>query len=279
MQISELITKGYKILKENNISTPLLDSEVIISEIVKIDREKLIYNEKKTISSNEIKEFFEKIKRRSTCEPVAYVLNKKPFWKNNFYVNKYTLIPRPETELMVERVLTHYRFKNLFILDVGTGSGCIILSILKDLKNSYGIGIDTCKNAIKIANKNAKILKIESRVKFYHKSISARINNRFDLIISNPPYVRSLSIKKLSNDIKKFEPKIALDGGNDGLDVIKKVIYKSKYILKKNGLLALEVGNGQYRKVSKVLECSGFREKFLIKDYNNNVRCIFSVLK
>ena len=136
---------------------------------------------------------------------------------------------------------------------------------------------------VDISNKtlmNAKInlKKFNNRVKLLRRSIDNIRNIKFDLVVSNPPYVIKREINRLSGDIKKFEPRIALDGGNDGLDVIKKVIYKSRYILKSNGILALEIGTGQYLSVMKLLKASNFRKKVLIKDYRNNVRCIFSTL-
>ena len=169
--------------------------------------------------------------------------------------------------------------KKLSILDVGTGSGCIILSLLNNLKNSNGIGVDISKNAISIAKINASKLKMLDRVKFLNRSIENLTSKKFDLIVSNPPYIKKNDIKHLTDDIKRFEPRMALDGGNDGLDLIKKVIYKSKNILKTKGMLALEIGNGQVKNVSKILLDNNFRIKQLIKDYKDNVRCVFANYK
>ena len=174
-----------------------------------------------------------------------------------------------------------YKNKKPFILDVGTGSGCIILSLLDKMPKAKGVGLEISKDTIKIAKINAnKILKNQIfKVKFEHRSIQNFYSKKhFDVIISNPPYIPSYEIKNLSDDVKNFEPKLALDGGKDGLDVIKKVIYKSKYILKSKGILALEIGNDQYFKVSQILKNNFFRTKYLIKDFKNNIRCILSEL-
>ena len=179
---------------------------------------------------------------------------------------------------MVEKLICHFKNKKPFILDVGTGSGCIILSLLDEMPDSKGIAIDVSFKALQIAKKNCKRLNLLSQVKFMKKSIKSNFNYKFDLIVSNPPYIERHKLKNLDPGIRNFEPKIALDGGNDGLDVIRKVIYKSRKILKLNGLLALEIGNGQYKKVSKILSDNNFKEKFLIKDYKDNVRCIISTL-
>ena len=221
----------------------------------------------KNIEKAKVSKFKGLIYRRSLNEPVAYILKKREFWKKDFVVNRNTLIPRPETELMVEKIVNIFNNRNISILDVGTGSGCILLSILSELKYSKGIGIDISKKAIDVANKNLKDHKLFNRTKFLRKSLDQIRNKKFDLVVSNPPYIMKKDIRNLNDDIKKFEPKLALDGGNDGLDVIKKVIYKSKSILKFNGMLALEIGNGQFKKVSKILKEKKFSNKYLVKDY------------
>ena len=274
----DLINSGAKILKRHNIKSHLLDAELLLSQILNKKREDLLISDNLKVQNKDVKIFKNLVKRRIKNEPISYILNKKDFWKYEFFVNKKTLIPRPETELLVEKIIKLYKYSQPLILDVGTGSGCIIISIIKELHKARGIAIDISPKAIKIAKKNVKNLKISNRIKLINKSIDQKFNKKFDLIVSNPPYICSHDMKNLSKDIKDYEPKIALDGGNDGLDVIKKVIYKACNILKLNGMLALEVGNGQYKKVSKILRKKRFREKFLIKDYNNNIRCILSTL-
>ena len=279
MIASEVIKRGSKILKDKKILTYQLDSELILSKLLNKRRENLLVNEETIVPLKTIKNFNKLIKIRSKRQPIAYILNKKEFWNYIFYVNKYTLIPRPETELMVESVLKIYKSKRFKILDIGTGSGCILLSILAECKKASGTGLDISKNALKVAKKNAKLLDLSLRSKFVNKSISDYFPGKFDLIVSNPPYIKSPEMFKLSPDVKNFEPNIALNGGNDGLDVIKKVIYKSRSILKLNGILAIEIGNKQYKKVSQILKKNNFREKLLIKDYRENIRCVFSIMQ
>ena len=279
MKSNKLIKKGSDFLKKNKIKSHFIDAELLLSSVSGKLRENFLLNPNLNISPTQIKSFNNLIARRALRkEPIAYLLNKKEFWSINFDVNKDVLIPRPETEILVESLVKYYKDRNPFILDIGTGSGCIIISLLQELKKSKGVAIDISNKALKIANKNSKTLKIYNRIKFVKASICNFNSFKFDLIVSNPPYIARHQLKNLDVGIKKFEPKIALDGGNDGLDVMRKVIYKSRKILKTNGLLALEIGNGQYKKVSQILKLNKFKVKFLINDYKDNIRCIFSVL-
>ena len=236
----------------------------------------MLVNFDQTVHKKNILEYKTYIKRRSQNEPIAYILKEKEFWSKKFFVNKDTLIPRPETELLVDKLLEMFKKKSITMLDVGTGSGCIIMSLLNTLVKSNGVGIDISKEAITTAKKNRARFKLNDRLKLSNRSITNIFNQKFDLIVSNPPYIERNCIKNLSDDIKRYEPIIALDGGNDGLDLIKKVIYKSKKILKINGMLALEIGNEQNIKVSKILVDNNFRIKNVIKDYKKNVRCILA---
>ena len=276
MKALEIINIGSNLLKEKKIPSYILDSEILLSKTLNRSKEEILVNLNKNINEKEISLFREYLKRRIKNEPIAYILEEKEFWSKKFKVNKDTLIPRPETELLVDKLLKIYRGKKISILDIGTGSGCIIISLISELNKSIGTGIDISKKAILIAKKNATKYNLSNRIKFLNKSFEGLVNKRYDLIVSNPPYIERKDIKNLSDDIKKFEPRMALDGGNDGLDVIKKVIYKSKYILKINGLLALEIGNEQIKKVSNILIDNKFIIKEVIKDYKNNIRCVIA---
>lgn len=279
MNISNLLANGSRILKSNSIKTYVLDSELILSDILKLQKEKLIINSDHTVSEKVINNFNKLILRRTKKEPIAYILNKREFWSKDFFVNQNTLIPRPETELLCEQLIKIFKGKSINFLDIGTGTGCILLTILSEISEAKGIGLDISKKAIDVAKRNSKNLKLTSRAKFFTRSLEEINGYKFDLVVSNPPYIKSIDLKNLQEDVRKFEPKIALDGGKEGLDVIKKVIYKSKTILKKLGLLALEIGHGQHYKVSQILKKQGFKEELLIRDYRNNVRCIVARLK
>ena len=276
MIISNLLNLGSKTLKGSKVRTHQLDSEIILSSLLKKKKEQIIIDSEKKVSRSIIIKFNKLITRRSTREPMAYILKKKEFWSKSFFVNKNALIPRPETELLCDIIIKVIKKKNPYILDIGTGSGCILLSILSEIKKAKGVGIDISKEAIEVAKKNSSDFGLNKRANFFTRSLDETYNYKFDLVVSNPPYIKTNDIKNLSDDVRKFEPKIALDGGKDGLDVIKKVIYKSKTILKKLGLLALEIGHGQHYNVSQILKEQGFREEYLVKDYQNNIRCILA---
>ena len=279
MKTIELIKTGSNLLKERNIPSFILDSELLLSKTLNKSREEILINLEKVLDNRDIHVFKEFLKRRSKSEPIAYILGEKEFWSKKFYVNEHTLIPRPETELIVAELIKVYNKKKITILDVGTGSGCIIVSLISHLNGSFGTGIDISKNAILIAKKNALKHGLDQKIKFSNKSFENMFGRKFDLIVSNPPYIERKNIKNLKDDIKKYEPRMALDGGNDGLDLIKKIIYKSKSILKIKGMLALEIGNEQIKKVSKILIENSFRIKNVIKDYKDNVRGVLAYYK
>ena len=278
MNILELLNFGSNKLKFKNINTSKLDAELLLSKVLESKREKILIDQHKIIQMRKIKEFYNLIERRSLKEPLAYILEEKEFFSKPFKVDHSTLIPRPETELIVEKLAKIYKDKSVFILDIGTGSGCILISLLSELIHSKGIGIDICNKALLVAKENVDKNKVTRRLKLMRRSFTELYNFRFDLIVSNPPYIAKNHIKNLEDDIKKYEPLLALDGGNDGVDVIKKVIYKAREILKIKGKLALEIGNKQYLKVSKILKDNNFKIEHNIKDYKENIRCLISSL-
>tara|TARA_Y100000590_G_scaffold412931_1_gene508291 strand:+ start:573 stop:1409 length:837 start_codon:yes stop_codon:yes gene_type:complete len=276
MNIENTIKKASRILKNHNINSYELDAQIILSDIIGVKRESFIINNEINITEKIAEKYDRAIKRRINREPVAYITGKKEFWSEDFNVNKSTLIPRPETELLIYKVVNFFKNKKINILDIGTGSGCILLSILKELPLSRGIGIDISAKTIKIAKTNAKKLNLLNRSKFRIFDLKKYKTGKYDLIISNPPYIPSKDIKNLSKDIINYEPRVALNGGIDGLDLIRKIINMGNYLLKKNGLLVLEIGFNQYGKVSAIMRKYGYREISKEYDYNQNVRCIIS---
>ena len=277
MNIQSAILEATNILKDKSILTAKLDTEILMAKALDVNREYIILNNDKNLKERNLEYFKRLVQERATRKPIAYLLNNKFFWNNEFYVDKNTLIPRPDTEMIIEQVLKFTKNKNKYsILDIGVGSGCILLSILKERKNFYGTGIDICKNSVDICKINAKKLLVERRVKLYKSDVDKFAQGKYDLIVSNPPYIKRCDLKYLENDVLKFEPKLALDGGLDGLSVIRKVIKKSSELIKKNGKLILEIGFDQKNKVIKLLNKKGFYINSTIKDLAKNDRCIVS---
>jgi len=277
MKYQEILNRGSKILKLNNIKSYNLDSEVLLSNILKLDRSQLILNLDKKIKNKEKKNYLNFIKRRTKNEPIAYITGYKEFWKSSFKVDKNVLIPRPDTETIIEQVLKELdNYSSKKILDIGTGSGCILISILHERKKCFGVGIDISKKAVKLAKYNAKIQHIYNRIKFLNSDIDNFYFGKYDLIISNPPYIKHHEINGLEKDIKNHEPKVALDGGIDGYDKIRLIIKKSSTLIKKRGKLFLELGINQTKETLKILNLHGFYKTKVIKDLASKNRCIIS---
>ena len=278
MNSIELIRIGAKILQKVSKFNAELDSELILSNILNTTREKLIIHPKKNINKVLENKFKFDIKERKLKKPIAYILGYKEFWKQKFITDPNVLIPRPDTELIIEKVLENFKKNdNKNVLDIGTGTGCIILSILLERKKFRGTGIDTSKRAINIAKINAKMQQFGNRIKFINTDIDNFFSNKYDLIVSNPPYIKKYKLRSLIEDVKNFEPKLALDGGPDGFSVVLKVIAKSSKLLKKNGMLILEIDNTQVIKTKEMLKNYKFYTKDVFKDLSDKNRCITAI--
>ena len=278
MNIQTAVQKAQVFLKEKNIKTPILDSQILMSEAIKKEKEFIILNLDKEISNKNLEYFNKLVLQRGNGKPIAYLVKKKYFWKYQFTVNRDVLIPRPDTEVLIEEVLKLTKNKaSLNLLDIGVGSGCILISILKDKKNFYGTGIDISKKSLDICKINGENLGVIDRLKLFKSDIDNFHFRKYDLIISNPPYINKNKLKYLEKDVIGFEPKQALDGGVDGLSEISKVINRSSDLIKKKGFLVLEIGFDQKQKVKKILKNKGFYIKKIVKDLSNNDRCIVSI--
>ena len=276
MNCLETLRYGNSILKSSNIESYKLDSELLLAKAMKVSREELLVNLQKKIDKIKLNKFKKLIERRKKKEPIAYIFKKKEFWKFNFVVDNNVLIPRPETEIIVEEVLKLTNFKSSkHFLDIGTGSGCIILSIIKERPYSIGTALDISKKAINIAFSNAKMHHIQNKVKFVNINVDKYLGNKYDFIVSNPPYINSIEYKRLGKNVR-FEPHVALEGGVDGLSEIKKLILKSKNLLKKNGKLIFEIGNKQMIHAINLLKKNGFYINKVCNDFQSIPRVIIS---
>ena len=277
MNIQNAIDQANIILRENNIKSSKLDSEILMSKVIKKDRKFVILNLHQELESSSLDYYKNLVDQRSKGKPIAYITGKKDFWKYEFDILENVLVPRPDTELIVEQVLEITKQKSkLKILDIGVGSGCILLSVLKEKKNFCGVGIDVSKRSIDTSKINALKLNLNNRTKFFKSNVDNFFYGKYDLIISNPPYIKKLDLKYLDKDVINFEPKSALDGGLEGISEIRKVINKSSELIKINGKLVLEIAFNQRIKVIKLLKEKGFYINNILKDFAKNDRCIIS---
>jgi len=280
MNIFEAIKKGDAILRESGIKSYKIDSEILMSRVIKKNRADIILNSKTELSQKDYNLYENLIIQRSKQKPIAYLTGKKEFWKYEFSVTKDVLIPRPDTEIIVEKTLKLTKNKNkLKVLEIGIGSGCILLSILKERKNFYGTGIDISKKTIEICKINCKNLGLSNRVKLLKTDIDNFRYGKYDLIISNPPYIKKFDLKYLEKEVSFYEPKPALDGGLDGLSELKKVILNSSKLIKRNGKLVLEIAFDQAESVKSILKQNEFYINEIIKDLSKKNRCIISTRK
>ena len=279
MLVNEAIAFAEQELKRSNNLNSRLDSEILVSHLINVPREIIYSKLKENLPSNKTEELQKLVNRRAKKEPIAYILNNKEFWSTNFYVDRSVLIPRPETEVLIDLVLSHFNNKNNYfsILDIGTGSGCILISLLKELISAKGIGVDKSSKAIAIANKNSISQQVNNRATFKNLNLEEiKFDKKFDIIVSNPPYLPDVSLKNLNPDIKLYEPKIALQGGVQGVDFLCKIINLASKILKINGLLALEIGDNQFHLLAKYLSNNRFKilNKYIL--INKQVRCLLA---
>ena len=277
MDIQSALKKGQSILIDNNIISAKLDSEILMSQAIRKNKEFIILNLNKEIKKRDLDFFDNLIQERAKSKPIAQIIKKKDFWKYEFIVNNNVLIPRPDTEILIEQALKLVKNKNrLQILDIGIGSGCILMSILKEKKNFIGTGIDISSKSLQISKVNGQKLRINNRLRLFKSNIDNFNTGKYDLIVSNPPYIKKSNLKCLEKDIG-FEPKQALDGGLDGLSEIRKVINKSSELIKRSGHFIIEIGFDQKNKVKKILRDKGFYIKKTVKDLSNHDRCIVSI--
>ena len=277
MKLELAIKEAFNELKKSNIKSALLDSEILISQAINKNREFVLLNSNLKITQKEYFNLQKLVYERKKGKPISYLTGQKFFWKYNFKINDHVLIPRPDTEVVVETILNAFKEKNrINFLEVGVGSGCILLSILKEKKNFRATGIDISSRAIRVCNINAYRLGVKNRVKLFKSDIDKFSKGKYDLIISNPPYIKKLDLKHLEKDIINFEPKIALDGGLDGISEIRKIIKKSSELIKKGGKLVLEIAFDQKKEVKQLLINNGFYINSVVKDYGKNDRCIIS---
>lgn len=256
----------HKVLKEatgrlGEISaTPLLDAQVLLCHVLEVERLYLIINKDRALTNKETFEYNEMIEKRLDGMPVQYIIRNQEFMGLDFYVEEGVLVPRPDTEILIEKILDSIDLDGKYnIVDIGTGSGAITVSLAKFIKNAHVYSIDISMKALNIARKNAHTHGVTSKISFLNGSLFEPLENidikgNVDVLVSNPPYIPSEEIRKLQIEVAKYEPRIALDGGVDGLDFYRKIVDNGPEYLRSGGILALEVGHDQARKVADLMK-------------------------
>ena len=279
--VQEIISKATIELKNKNIQSARLDAEILLSAVLKAQRLDLVLKENQNVDFEEERLFNQLLDQRKNNEPIAYIIKNKSFWNEDYYIARGALIPRPETEILIEMISKkiNNRKKNLNILDIGCGSGCLLISLLKEFSNSRGVGLDISKQALEICKKNISKYNLHHRTRLMHGDMNkVKIVNKFDIIVSNPPYLKNSEYQKLSKDIKQYEPKIALVANQeDGVFFYREIIKKFSSTLKVGGLLAFEIGDKQWNEIKKELVNNSFKIIDRYKLINDEIRCVLAL--
>jgi release factor glutamine methyltransferase len=282
LTVLEAINLSADYLSRKNIESSRINAENLLAHVLKCKRLDLYLAFDRPLKENEINDYRELIRRRGTSEPLQYIIGNVEFYGLNFKVNPSVLIPRPETELLIEKVLGSINKKEAVnILDIGTGSGNIAISLAKYLPEAHIMAIDISEEAIKVAKENSELNDIDGKINFYKLDFmndNLLKNRDFDLIVSNPPYVSLKEYSNLNPELQNYEPRIALTDENDGLNYYRLISKQAKYLLKTAGKIFYEVGLGQSEDVKNMLIENNFIGIEIFKDYSNIDRVVKGVI-
>lgn len=281
LKIQELLFKGYELLKDNNVESYMLDSQILLGKVLNCHRVSIIINKDTEVSKEDAEKFLELIEQRRNKKPLKYITNETEFMGIDFFIEEGVLIPRPDTEVLVEEVLKEIEKRSFkSVCDVCCGSGAIALSIAW---HNNAVEVECCDispKAEEVTKKNIELLSLQNRVEFFPSDLldfALKAQRQFDLIVSNPPYIRTDIIPTLMEDVKDYEPYIALWGGDDGLGFYRRITKQSKSALKEGGLLAYEIGYDQGKDVSQILIQNGFKDIRVVKDLAGLDRVVIGI--
>ena len=277
MNIEEILKKEINNLKQNNIENSTLKAKILLANILNVKKEYLLIHSEEQVKQEDKIKYENCIKELIKGKPLQYITNKQEFMGLNFYVDENVLIPQPDTEILVEKAIeiAETTQKNK-ILDMCTGSGCIAISLAKKINNAQIIAVDISNNALNVANKNAINNNVENKIKFINSDMFNNIEEKFDIIVSNPPYIETETINKLEIEVQN-EPHLALDGGIDGLKFYKIIANNAFEYLNENGYLLLEIGYNQQESVTQLLQDTGkYKNIETIKDLGGNYRVVIA---
>ena len=277
MKVKELLNYCYNELQDIT-SNFEKESEILIENFTNLKKIDLIINRSLEIDESKVKKIKQKIKLRKQNVPLQYIIGNQEFMGLKFQVNEYTLIPRQDTEILVEKIVEIFKDKECEILEIGSGSGAISISLAKMIKKSKVTSVDISEKALEVSKKNAKLNDVFNKIDFIKSDIFEKVDKKFDLIVSNPPYIKTKEIDKLQKEVRMYEPILALDGGKDGLDFYRYISENAYKFLKQNGILAFEIGDNQAEDVKKIMNDS-FEKITVYKDLQKIDRAIIGRLK
>ena len=264
MNYTEAFLMGMQKLKEAQIGEAQLDARLLLEEVCGTDHNTLLCHGDREVSEAEEEQYRKALEQRAVHVPLQHLLGYQDFMGLRFQVNEHVLIPRQDTEILVEEAM-RYLHDGMRILDLCTGSGCILLSLLHYSNDCEGTGVDISKEALQVAALNAELLGIKAD--FFKSDLYEKVTGKFDLLVSNPPYIERAVIPTLMEEVREYDPYIALDGGEDGLDFYRRIIGGAQDYLKRGGQILMEIGSGQAQAVSELLREAGFKEIDVCRDF------------
>jgi release factor glutamine methyltransferase len=278
VKLEKALKEAVEILQKNSIASAILDARILIQHVLSLSREDIVFKALQIdISENNQKKYFDLINKRAKKIPLSHLTNNREFFAINFYVDENVLDPRPDSEALIEMIIQKFiKNSSLNIAEIGCGSGCLIISLLKHFDKWLGNAIDISDKALLVAEKNAKINQVFNRINFSQSDLFNNLQNKkiFDIIISNPPYIPTNDIENLQDEVRLYEPRIALDGGFDGLDFYRKIAEQSQNFLKNNGDIFLEIGYNQQQDVKNIFEKNNFKFIDFKKDLSGIIRVL-----
>ncbi len=264
MNYTEAFLMGMQKLKEAEIGEAQLDARLLLEEVCGTDHNTLLCHGDREVSEAEEEQYRKALEQRAIHVPLQHLLGSQDFMGLRFQVNEYVLIRRQDTEILVEEAM-RYLHDGMRILDLCTGSGCILLSLLHYSNDCEGVGVDISQEALRVAAQNAELLDIKAD--FLKSDLYEKVTGKFDLLVSNPPYIERKVIPTLMEEVREYDPYIALDGGEDGLDFYRRIIGGAQDYLKRGGQILMEIGSGQAQAVSELLREAGFKEIDVCRDF------------
>lgn len=274
--VTDALRQAVQSLQQSHIESASLDARILLQYVLGVSREQLLADTRLTLTSRQYGAFMQLVEKRSGRQPVSQLIGKRDFWNHSFKVTCHTLDPRPDSETLIESVLAHFASRPLpaRILDLGTGTGCLLLTLLHEYPLARGVGVDICKSALSVAKENAAAQQIEGRVHFMNGCWAENVEGVFDLIVSNPPYIPTDAIAMLAPEVAQYEPKLALDGGPDGLDCYRAIMAQLPRVLAPQGLAAFEVGIGQAKELESLAAQHGLQVVGIKEDMAGIARCV-----